>query len=232
MQTKCPFENFLYIRSIPLFADLHFEELHRIATYCKSKSYVRKSFIFQEGDSTDTLYILKSGIVKVGKLSDDGKEQIMRLIFPGDLFGFFFILPDQKHYLNAVVIDDADVLYIHKTDFVSLLEQNKEMAYRYVLALTERLYQADVWTGMLSLSEVENRIAKLLLYFHQKTGFTQESFQLPIEKKEFASYIGTTAETLSRKLAQFEALGLLTLEGRKAIRIRNVCRLEQLAQNV
>lgn len=229
---RCPFEDLVYIKNIKIFESLHFNELSYIASICKTRKYGKKSLIFQEGDPTDTLYILKRGIVKVGKLSDDGKEQIMRLIFPGDLFGFFFILPNASHYLTATVIEDAEVLHIHKVDFIRIFEQNKEMGYRYLLAITERLYQADIWTGMLSLSEVENRIAKMLLYFYQKEEHRHAPFQLPIEKKELASFIGTTAETLSRKLAYFESIGIVALEGRKNIRIINPHKLEELARSI
>jgi CRP-like cAMP-binding protein len=209
------------IRRVPIFqvlTDSEADSLHRLI---RVRHYEKKSLIFQEGEQSDTLYIVNKGIIKITKVSEAGKEQILRILFPGDFFGQFALLQNKRHYANAEVIEKADVCLIQKDDFKALIESNPQMAYKLLLTMSERLYQADEWTGSISLLDVEKRLAKTLLLFYDRMQAKENTFQLPIDKKDFASLIGTTAETLSRKLAHFESLQLIELEGRKNIRVIN-----------
>lgn len=206
------------IHRVPIFEHLTTEEIDALTVATQSKSYKKGEFIFREGEKSETLFVLNEGTVKISKLSDVGKEQIIRFLFPGDFFGQFALLQEKNHYANAEVLDASVVCSIHKQDFQTIMEQNSKMAYRFLLAVSERLRQADEWMGTISLMETERRLAKLLMLFYEKNN-AQPEVRLPAQKKELAALLGTTPETLSRKLAFFEEQGLLSV-ARNSIIIR------------
>lgn len=216
------------IHRIPIFESLTEEEVNALSPVIHTHHYKKGEIIFREGEPAFSLYFVNDGVIKISKLSDEGKEQIFRILFSGDFFGQFALLQNRNHYANAEVIETATVCQINSEDFKKAMEHNPEMAFRFILAISEKLRESDEWMGTISLLEVERRLAKALLIFHKKSQAGDKPFQLPVSKKEFASLIGTTPETLSRRLAYFESLNLLVLEDRKHIRIIDSEGLEQI----
>lgn len=215
------------VKNVPIFKGLNDEEICQIQQAVNSQTYQKGEYIFQEGELSDTLYIVHKGMVKVSKLSDEGKEQIIRLLFPGDFFGQYALLENKQHHGQAEVLEQASVCSIHKEDFRLILERNPNIAMKYMMVLSERLQAADEWISAISLLEVERRLAKALLSFYEKE--QKLSFELPVSKKDFASLIGTTPETLSRKLVSLQELKLLKLNGRKGIQLFDIAELKGIA---
>src|SRR5690242_16639317 len=139
------------ISRVPIFEHLTPEERCELHAVVQSRPYKKGDFIFREGERSDTLFVLSEGTVKISKVSGEGKEQIIRFLFPGDFFGQFALLQEKTHHANAEVLDSAVICSIHKPDFHRLMELNSKMAYRFLLAMSERLQQADDWMGTLSL---------------------------------------------------------------------------------
>lgn len=217
------------IQHVPIFEGLSEQEKCQLHHVIQSRPYQKREVIFQEGDISDTLYIIHTGIVKISKYTETGKEQIIRFLFPGDFFGQFSLLLDKTHYANAEVLEHAQICSIYKKDFLHVIEHNPNMAYRFLIAVSERLQQTDDWVGTISLMEVERRLAKTLLLFNRNQHENSDTLKLPIAKKELAALIGTTPETLSRKLTSLEAQGILSLVQTKQIKILNFRALEELA---
>jgi CRP-like cAMP-binding protein len=216
------------VRSVPVFKGLNNEEVDALNQVVKSRTYHKGEFIFREGDSSDTLYVVHKGTIKVSKVTEEGKEQIIRILFPGDFFGQYALLENKKHYADAEVLEDTTVCHLHKNDFKIILERNPAMAMNFMMALSELLQIADEWIGTISLLEVERRLAKaLLLFFERENG--GEYFQLPVPKKDFASLIGATPETLSRKLVHLQSIDILELDGRRGIRLLDIDKLREIA---
>jgi CRP-like cAMP-binding protein len=202
------------LHRVPVFEHLMEDEMIELSSLIQYRHFKKGEFIFQDGEKSNYLFVVNEGIVKLSKLSDHGKEQIIRFLFPGDFFGQFALLQETTHYANAEVLDASVVCTIHKSDFHKLLEKNSKMAYRFLLAVSERLHQADEWLGNISLLETGKRLAKMLVLFYEKN-HAKPSFQLPVQKKELAAWLGTTPETLSRKLAHFEELGIITIDKKR-----------------
>jgi CRP-like cAMP-binding protein len=216
------------VRYVPIFSALNDEEMQLLQKEIRNQTFQKGDYIFQEGESATAFYVIHTGMVKMTKLSDDGKEQILRLLFPGDFFGQYALFENKLHYSYAEVLEDTTVCLIKKEDFKAILEQNPTMALKYMMALSERLQEADERVGAISLLEVEKRLAKALLSFYDKE--RKEEFQLPVTKKDFASLIGTTPETLSRKLVLFQSNHLIDMSGRKGIRLLNLEELREIAR--
>lgn len=214
---------------VPVFQGMKEEEISALQEVTESQCFHKGEFIFHEGERSEKLFIINHGLIKLTKLSDDGKEQIIRLLFPGDFFGLVAMLKDVTHYSNAEALDHTDICYIKKEDFLKTMERNPDMSYRFILSLNDRLLQADEWVSLLSLMEVEQRLARVLLLFYDKIQPETKHFTLPVTKKDMACLIGTTPETLSRRLVSFVAQNIITMNGRREITIVDFEKLSQIA---
>jgi CRP-like cAMP-binding protein len=216
------------VRKVPVFSGLNDTDLSQIEAIVESNIYSKGSYIFREGEESDSLYILNDGLIKLTQSNQDGKEHIVRFLFPGDYCGQFALFQNKHNYVSAEVIEGGRVCRLRRTDFIPLLEKNASLAYNFVLSMSEQLQHAEEWASALHMLEVDNRLAKILLYFHSRDRSSQ-CVILPASKKEVASMIGTTAETLSRKLNQFEELKLISVQ-RRAIHILDLDALQELAE--
>ncbi|MEF2968262.1 Crp/Fnr family transcriptional regulator [Paenibacillus sp. M1] len=212
---------------VPVFGQLRAEEVALLHSVMRSRRFSKGETVFREGDCSDSLFVLSRGVIKLTKLEASGKEHIIRLLFPGDFFGQFSLLQEKPHYASAAAADDADVCVIHREDFLEVLRRSPETAARFMTALSGQLEEADSWAAVLTLLETGRRLAKMLLYFRQKSAPGADEFTLPISKKELAGVIGATPETLSRKLGQLSADGIAAVSGRRItiLNEKELCRL-------
>jgi CRP-like cAMP-binding protein len=216
------------LRKVPVFRALSHEEEQLLQTVIRSSRFTKGQLVFREGESSHSLFVLHRGLIKISKVSELGKEHILRFLFPGDFFGQAALFQEKSHYANAEVIEAAEVCQIYREDFHALLERNPSMTYRFLVALSEQLEQADDWAGAVSLLEVEQRLAKLLLQLEQMGFADKEGIQLPAAKKEMAAMIGATPETLSRKLTYLESLHIIAVNNR-TVRILARDQLNEIA---
>ncbi|UOF90699.1 Crp/Fnr family transcriptional regulator [Fodinisporobacter ferrooxydans] len=213
---------------VPIFKNLDMDTIEKLHEIIQKKTYKKGDFIFREGDRSETLFVVSDGMIKISKISEKGKEHSIRFLFPGDFFGQFALLQDKTHYANAEALEDVVVCTIHKNDFKEMLAKNPQITYQFLVELTNRLRETDEWVSNISLLEVERRLAKLLLIFYERSYPSNQILELPVAKKELAALIGTTPETVSRKLSHFESLGFIQLIGRTKIRMIDPNRLEKL----
>ncbi|WP_449538191.1 Crp/Fnr family transcriptional regulator [Ferdinandcohnia sp. Marseille-Q9671] len=221
-----------YISLVPIFQGLNEKELKILKNVTQIREYRKGDIIFREGEPSETLYIISEGLIKITKVAEDGKEQIVRLLFPYDFFGHSAMLQAENHYANAVAINDTIIYTIQKQDFLNTLERNHKMTLRFMRALNERIYQADEWMSLLSLMEVEQRLASVILLFNNRVQSEDGRFKLPITKRVLASLIGTTPETISRKFVKFVSENLIELTGQRDIHILDLEGLKKKAKTL
>lgn len=216
---------------VPVFAQLHDAEVQLLHSVMQTSHYHKGEHIFREGDRADSLFVLNRGIIKLTKLEDNGKEHILRLLFPGDFLGQFALLQEKPHYASAQAADTSDVCRIYRKDFMDILRRSPDTAARFMTALSGQLEEADSWAAVLTLLEADRRLAKMLLYFRQKVDPISTEFTLPVSKKELAGMIGATPETLSRKLRQLTKDGIIAVSNRN-LRIIDEAALRRLAGEI
>lgn len=217
------------LATVPVFKGLNQEDIQKLRKVTRSRSVQKGELIFREGERSSTLFVVNEGLIKLTKTSADGKEQIVRLLFPGEFFGLFSLLRDEKHYITAESVQPTIICSIEKNDFLKVMDGNSDMAFRFLLAVNDRLYEAEESMGNLSLMEVEQRLAKALLLLHDKLNIRNETFTLPITKKDLASFIGTTPESVSRKLLKFISNNIIRIEGQRQIQILEIDHLKRIS---
>lgn len=202
----------LCVRLVPLFNQLDLEKQRQIERLVHHHHVARGTIVVSPSDS-DRLVIIKSGQGRLYQLSATGEEQVQRTLNTGDYVGETWLLgvTNQSNYVETVTTSDICVL--HRTDFINLLQQNNDLAIRLLVGQAATIAELRRQTQLMGLPSIEER---LVAYLNQLVA-QQESRQvtLPLRLKDLASYLGTTPETLSRKLTQLQERGLIARHRRQ-----------------
>ncbi len=212
----------------PLFADLPVDQLEKVARISQPKDFKKDGPVFFDGQAADGFYVVAAGRVKVFKLSADGKEQILHIFGPGEPVGEVPVFSGGVYPAGAACLENSRLLFLPKTAFVRLLEENTALVLNMLAILSRRLRQFTVQVENLSLKEVPGRLAGYLLFLAQEQKNSQR-VELTVSKGQLASLLGTIPETLSRILAKMREAGLIEVEG-AAISLLDVEGLEMLAE--
>lgn len=208
------------ISLVPIFNHLETEQMDEIMALIHSKSYKKGEDIYQSGQTSDALYIVRSGRVKIVRISESGKEQLLRILNPGDFTGELALFNESVHDTFATTLSDTDICMIRREDLQELLSKYPKISMKILSELSHRLAQSETQTTR-ATERVEMRIA-LFLVESMDNKSKSDVITLPMSKKDLASYLGTSPETVSRKLLEFEEAGLIKQLSNKTIEIIDV----------
>lgn len=204
---------FEIIAAVPLFNGLPDEQLHEIRKIAVSRQFGKGETVFSEGDPGDGFYVVTEGLIKIYKLSTEGKEQILHIFGIGEPFGEVPVFTGQQFPANAEALAKSRLLFFPRIDFVELITKNPSLALNMLAVLSMRLRQFTVQIENLSLKEVPGRLASYLLYLSDEQG-KGDSVKLNISKGQLAGLLGTIPETLSRIFSKMTDMKLIEVEGR------------------
>jgi len=220
---------FQLISETVLFKGLPDEHILELLKIAQEKEFVKNEMIFFEGDNGDGFYINVEGMVKVFKLSPEGKEQILHIFGPGEPYGEVPVFSGQTFPASAEAISKCKTLFYPRQAIVELITANPSIALNMLSVLSLRLRQFTVQVENLSLKEVPGRLAAYLLMLSIEQD-QKDAITLKISKTHLASLLGTIPETLSRILGKMAGQALIDVQGRK-IKLLDVDGLELLARN-
>jgi CRP/FNR family transcriptional regulator, cyclic AMP receptor protein len=201
-----------------LFNNLSKEELNQLAQIARERRFDRGQVIFYEGDLGGSLYIIVTGSVKIVIMADDGREHILGLLHQGDFFGEVSLIDGEPRSATAIALENVSVVMISRDDFIRLLRENPEMSLKIMVTLCERLRKTDKHVESLAFLSAPGRVAQVLLNLAEVHMPGQEkniTVSHKITRQEFASLAGTSRETLTRVLMDFQDDGLIKLEKNK-----------------
>lgn len=215
------------IEQVPIFGGLTDDErmeLVEIATSCR---YEKGESVYQAGDAGGTLFVLFTGRVKLSRLNANGKEQVLRLVGPGEFIGELSLFSSLPLTDNALALESTVMCVLQGERLKALMAKYPAIALKVIDELSRRLEQAENRIEDISLSSVTRRVAGALL----ELASGGDEFRLPMTKGDWASQLAITQETLSRKLAAFQEDGLIRMKGQRSIVIRDRAGLELLKLN-
>jgi CRP-like cAMP-binding protein len=208
------------LKKIDLFKNLSDDELKELEPYQAAALYGKKETIFSEGEPPEWFYIVVKGKVKVTKLSHEGKEIILEVISPYDIFGGVAVLRNFPYPANAVAMEDSEVLKISRRNLMRLVDRFPNLMYCIALQLGDRMKSSYDSLKNIALERVEARIAALLLKLSNKVGVETNTgvlIDMRLTKQDVADMVGTTVETSIRTFSKFKKQGLLTDSNGKII---------------
>lgn len=226
-----------YIASVlkraSFFSSLSLKELQEIGPLFREEHFAKDQFIFFEGDPARYLYLVKEGKVKILKQSPSGKDIILEVTPPGEVFGGVGILAEE-HPASAQAMEHSQILKISRRDFFSLFGRYPPLAVEVIVALGRRLRDAHTIIRGLASERVERRIARILLKLADRIGSPEaEEIKLNIHltRQDIADMVGSTVETAIRVMSRFQKEGLIrSLKGR--VLITNKERLTAIAEGL
>lgn len=203
-------------------------DITKISERQQVKHYKKRDIIFTEGDTPQGLYLLNSGKVKLFKSHELGKDLIIKLLQPGDFFGYMALLEDEFHSISAEALEDCEVTIFPMEDFYKLLTHPQVMQ-DFVRMLTGNIQNEHEKLIALAYSSVRKRTAESLLelrvrYHDLKS---DKPFTMAIAREDLANMVGTATESLIRTLSDFRAEGLVEIHGSN-ITLTNVEKLEKM----
>lgn len=216
-RTDCEHVPTLCVSRVPIFNHLRGEALSVIAGKATMRTYERGEFIHRAGDPSDKLFIVHKGTVKVYRLSDSGKEQLMRILNPGDFAGELALFSATAHDSYAEAMQTTEICTIHQADVRELLLQYPDISLHVLAELSRRLDTSEKQTAAIATASINARLAQYLADQAEKENAS--TFNLPMSRKNLASFMGTTPETVSRRLGEFEEAGWIRQTGQRKITI-------------
>lgn len=214
------------IGNVNLFANLSEEQLKRLESVAIPRELVKGEQIFMSGEKAKGFYSILSGKVKVFRESMSGKEQIIHIFGPGDIFGEVPVFQGSSYPASSMALAKSSLLYFSREQFEKIIREDPELAMSMLAILSGRLRQMVNHVAALSLAEVPGRLASYLLLL--KSSQNSNRFDLDLPKGQIASYLGTIQETLSRIFKKMSEQELIRVEG-KTIEILDEDSLELIA---
>jgi len=205
-----------------LLSSLDEQALARVASQASAVRLERNDTLFNEGDTAHELFVVRSGRIAMAKGSPDGRESLVALMEPGDLFGEMPLFDDEPRSASARALERSEVVSVPFGIVRSELQAQPELLWGVVGLLAARLRAADDALADAMLLDVTGRTAKRLL---ELSGDTDE-FVLPITQEELAGLVGASRERVNKAIAAFIRLGWLDQSDRRY----RILKRERLAQ--
>ena len=202
------------LQSMRYFTGIEPAKLEGIAHLFKEVRYDKGTHFLSEGDWTDSLYFIVSGLVKVYKTSQQGKEQVLHIAPPGDSLNDVSLYDGGPNAAGMVALTPVVLYTIKKDDILRVLGGNPRLMMNVISALAARIRRDSNLLEDLSSSQVLARLAKLFLGQYGGEEFT---VGLNLTQKDIASLVGSSREMVNRSLRVIEDMGGIRLSRRKVI---------------
>lgn len=204
----------------PLFAALDGEASAALRSSMNEIRVTRGKTLFDEGDPGDRLYVVTEGKIKLGRTSPDGRENLLAILGPGDMFGELSLFDPGPRTATAAAVTDATLIGLGHHDLQPLLTGRPEVAAQLLGALARRLRRTNEAMADLVFSDVPGRVAKQLLDLAKRFGLqTDDGLRVThdLTQEELAQLVGASRETVNKALADFASRGFLRLEARAVV---------------
>ncbi|MBU2947744.1 Crp/Fnr family transcriptional regulator [Zobellia uliginosa] len=213
MSSRC--ENCI-IRQFNSLRAMSKEELKKVSDSKISKTLKKGEAIFQEGEKLDGVFCVRDGVSKLSKLSENGKNQIVRLASKGEVMGQRAVIAEESTNLSAIAVSDMEVCFIPKEAISNTLDTNPNFAVEVLRHMAHDLREADDVIVNMSQKTVKQRMAEAFLYLKKNYGEDAEGFlTLTLSREDYSNVVGTATESCIRIISEFKKKGLIKTSGKK-----------------
>ena len=212
-----------YLQRINLFKEIPADDMEELASVTRMEMAKKKETIFLPGESSQQVYLLKTGRVKISRISEEGRELTLALLEPGEIFGELEILEGSVRDTIAEAMEESQLCVIQKEQFLSLIRKKPELSFRLTKLIGLRLRRIESRVEDLVFRDVPSRLAHLLIQLSEDYGKAMPEgvlLNIKITHQEMANLIGSIRETVSATLGEFKKEGLIAFDSRKIIILR------------
>jgi CRP-like cAMP-binding protein len=215
-----------------LFQGIASEAAEALGSSLEFSDYSRGETVFSEGEQGDTLYIVMEGKVKIGRRAADGRENMLSVMGPSDMFGELSLFDPGPRTATATVVTDARLASLAQTALRPWITDRPEIAEQLLRVLARRLRRTNDALADLIFTDVPGRVAKQLLALSERFGSSEpEGLRVhhDLTQEELAQLVGASRETVNKALADFASRGWVRVDSR-ALTILDAERLARRAR--
>ncbi len=207
-------------------ADLPAGDRARLRQIAALRRLRRGQLLFHEGEPCGAMFVVAEGLVKVFKLAPDGRERVLNVFRPGDAFAEAALFGEGAYPASAQALAPTTLVALPRGPLLSLLRGDPELCFRIMASLSIKLKVLAQRLEDAAFQGVAARLAAFLLAEYRAQGRAQ--VRLPLAKKDLATYLAMSPETLSRLLRALRTSGAVQVRGR-SLRVLEPAVLEELA---
>ena len=216
----------------PMFAAIDEDVSRALIDTMARVDLPRGRAVFHEGDMGDRLYVIGSGTIKLGRRVPDGRENLLSVLGPGEMFGELSLFDPGPRTATATAVNDARLYELGLEALGAWIEAHPPVARHLLQALAHRLRRTNEALGDLVFADVPGRVAKALLDLSTRFGeATEDGLRVThgLTQEELAQLVGASRETVNKALADFTGRGWVRREGRSVV-LLDLERLERRAR--
>ena len=196
-----------YLKHIPIFEELAPADLAAINEVTIERRYKKNMIIFMEGEPGEGFHYIKSGKVKIAQMAADGREHIINILGPGEVFAEVLLFNRGPYPATSVALEDSVVGIIKNNDLENVVAENSRIALHIIRVMSKKLIHAQMKIRTLALSDTVSRTAQVLVRLSRQYGQpVAGGVQIAIDmtRQDLANLVGTTRETVSRVLSSLK----------------------------
>lgn len=213
---------------VPIFKGLRYEDQLKVARVAQPTQLEAGTTLFSQGADLSQLFVIHKGRVKLTRTNADGHEQLVRVIGPGDFLGEWAFLKRMRAKHTAVALEDTQACVFDHSELITIFAEYPSVGLHMLVQVSERLAETEARLSAIVSAEVGQRLAAYLLGLPTMRRGNATAVVLPLTKKDIASLLDTTPETLSRQFARLESSGIIERRG-NAVVLRDVDMLMSLS---
>ena len=209
-----------FLKNIPLFEELAEADLAIIGSLTITRKYRKAMIIFMEAEPGQGFYYVKSGKVKILHTALDGREHIINILGPGEVFAEVLLFQKSGYPATAITLEDSLIGIIKNSDLEQAVLHHPTIALQLIKVLSQKLLQAQTKIKALAFSDTYVRTAQSLVNLTLKYGKqTEQGLEIDIDmtRQELANLVGTSRETVTRMLSSLKKSGMIDLIEHKII---------------
>src|SRR5665648_765877 len=216
------------VSRVPVFASLSARDQYRVEELARPTHLKAGETAYRADDDLSQLMVLHTGRLKIFRLSADGSEQLIRVLGPGDFTGETSVFTGQRPDDYASALDECQLCVFRHDDLEGLIRKHPEIGLRMLATVSERLSDTEHRLNSLTSRDVESRLADYLLGLPSTWPGDVATVTLPLAKKDVASLLDTSPESLSRALSSLATQGLIVIGTGRSVSIMHPDQLLKL----
>lgn len=220
---------FEYLKHLPIFEELAPADLAAISNVTLERRYKKNMIIFMEGEPGEGFHYVKSGKVKIVKMTQDGREHIINILGTGEVFAEVLLFNRGPYPATSVALEDSVIGIIKNVDLENVVAENSRIALHIIRVMSKKLIHAQMKIKTLALSDTFSRTAQILTRLsHQYGRPIPGGVQIDVDmtRQDLANLVGTTRETVSRVLSSMKKDKVIEFSDQQII-ILDVKRLDR-----
>ena len=220
------------LRQSPLFSGVDEDSAAVLEDSMAASTLSRGDVLFNEGDTGNQLYVVIDGKIKLGRTSADGRENLLAILGPGQMFGELSFFDPGPRSATATAVTDVELKSLGHDSLIPVISTHPDVALALLHQLAGRLRRTNEVVGDLVFSDVPGRVAKALIDLAGRFGRQADDgvhVNHDLTQEELAQLVGASRETVNKALADFASRGWMRLEPRSVV-ILDLERLQRRAR--